>query len=133
MAATSGPDSPHRTVPSMRSGPDASPSPGASTAPAAEPQWSRGSLDFAGRVAHRIGEARPNIVVPGMQAFGRRALVLGGLVATLALAMLVSLVVAGPTGVPIPPGTIAALALGWIPFLHVPHTWGSTQATIVLQ
>jgi iron complex transport system permease protein len=69
----------------------------------------------------------------GLHRFGRTALVLGGLVATLAVTMLVSLVVAGPTGEPIPPGTIAALAVGWIPFLHVPHVWSDTQATIVLQ
>src|SRR5919199_6518760 len=69
----------------------------------------------------------------GLHRFGRTALVLGGLVATVALAMLVSLVVAGPTGEPIPPGTIAALAMRWMPFLHVPHVWSDTQATIVLQ
>jgi iron complex transport system permease protein len=69
----------------------------------------------------------------GLQRLGRPTLVLGGLVATLALAVLASLLVAGPTGVPIPPGTIAALALRWLPFLHVPHVWSATQATIVLQ
>jgi iron complex transport system permease protein len=69
----------------------------------------------------------------GLHRFGRTALVLGVSVATLTLAILVSLVVAGPTGAPIPPGTIAALAVGWMPFLHVPHVWSDTQATIVLQ
>ncbi len=62
---------------------------------------------------------------------GRIVLVLGGLGLALALVMLLSLFVAGPTGVPIPPGAVAALALHWLPL--VPHVWSDAQATIVLQ
>lgn len=62
---------------------------------------------------------------------GRAVLVLGALIVALALVMLLSLFVAGPTGVPVPPGAVLALALQWLP--SVPHAWTGTQDVIVLQ
>ncbi len=64
---------------------------------------------------------------------GRAVAVLGGLGLVLLLAMLGSLVVAGPTGVDIPAGTVAAIVLQWLPIVHVPHVWNDDQVAIVLQ
>jgi iron complex transport system permease protein len=133
MAATSGPNVPRPTFPSRPSGTDLSVPADASTTPAAEAGLGPRAPGATSRVTATTPAERPARQRAGLHRFGRTALVLGGLVATLAVAMLVSLVVAGPTGVPIPPGTIAALTLNWIPFLHVPHVWSDTQATIVLQ
>lgn len=60
-------------------------------------------------------------------------LVLGGLGAALPAVVVASLMVGGPTGEAIPPGTVAAIALHWLPFVSAPHAWAGWQAAIITQ
>lgn len=98
-------------------------------------QESDGPASQPARFAPRTRAAgiRPGMSVSASGRFGRPTLVLGGLSGVLVLVVLASLVVAGPTGAAIPPGTVAAVALHWLPFPHLPHVWAQWQAIVVLQ
>lgn len=63
-------------------------------------------------------------------AFRRRLTILAGLSIVLALAVVGSLAFGGP--IHIAPLAVAALLLHWLPFVHVPHLWNATDATIIM-